>query len=65
MYENNYGCDSLPANVLLVYTMLFTPSRGLSESPINLIAVTYTMYFVYGMRLVRMYVPSKLISLTT
>ena len=60
-----YGCDSLPANVLSICITLLTPSSGLSVSPINLTAVTYTVYSVYGLRLVRMYVPSKLVSLTT
>ena len=55
-----YGCDSLPANVLSVSIKLFIPSNGLSVSPpINLTAVTYTVYSVYGLRFVRMYVPSK------
>ena len=55
-----------PANVLSVSILLFIPSSGLPVSPpINLTAVTYTLYIVYGIKLVRMYVSSKLVSLTT
>ena len=61
-----YDYDSPPANVLSVSIKLFIPSSGLSVStPINLTAVTYTVYTVYGLRLVRMYVPSNLVSLST
>ena len=64
--HKNIGFDSLPANVLSVSILLFIPTNGLSlSSPINLTAVTYTLYIVYGLRLVRMYVPLKLVSLTT
>ena len=65
MYKN-ISFDSLPANVLSVSTLLFIPSSGLSLSPpINLTAATYTLYIVCGLRLVRMYAPLKLVSLTT
>ena len=58
--------DSPPASVLSVSISLFIPSSGLPVSPpINLTAVTYILYIVYGLRLVRMYIPSKLVSLTT
>ena len=61
-----YGHDSPPANVLSVSIKLFIPSSGLSlSSPISLTAVTYILYTVYGLRLVRMYVPSNLVSLST
>ena len=55
-----------PANVLLVIVSLFIPSSGLPVSPmINLTAVTYTLYSVYGVRLSRVYVPVKLVLLGT
>ena len=55
------GCDSPPANVLAVSIKLLIPSNGLLVSPINLTAVIYTLYSVYGRRFVRMYVPSKFV----
>ena len=45
--------DLLPANVLLMSVVVFMPSSGLLMSPINLTAVTYTPYSVYGVRLSR------------
>ena len=59
-----YWIDSPPANVLLVSVLLFIPSSGLPVSPINLTAVTYTLYSVYGLSPSRVYVPVKLVTLT-
>ena len=57
--------DLLPANVLLVSVVVFIPSSNLPLSPINLTAVTYTLYIVYGVKLSSVYVPVKLVTSTT
>ena len=56
---------SPPDNVLPVTVILFIPSSDLAVFPISLTAVTYILYTVYVIRLVRVYVPLKLASLTT
>ena len=58
--SENIFFDLLPANVFSMSVAVFIPSSDLSVSPINLIAVTYTLYSVYGVRLSRVYVPVKL-----
>jgi len=50
-HKNFMHFDSPPANVLSVSVILFIPFSGLPGSPINLTALTYTLYTVYGLRL--------------
>ena len=52
-----------PASVRSVIVLLFIPSNVLPVSPTDLIAVTYTLYTVYGLRLARVYVPLKSVTL--
>ena len=53
----------LPANVLSVIVAVFIPSSSPPVFPIDLTALTYTLYTVYGLRLSRVYVPLKLVNL--
>ena len=41
--------DKPPANVLAVIVLFFSPSSNLPVASINLTAVTYTLYSVYGL----------------